>query len=272
MRVRACRHGAMCYPTTDAHVGRSLDVYGEWAEAELQLLGELLRSGDLVIDVGANIGTHAVYFAQKVGPKGAVFAFEPQRVLHQILATNASLNGVTWLHAIHGAVGSESGALVVPDIDYSAGGNFGGLRLGAWENGETVPLFSIDSLGLRNCELLKIDVEGMEGAVLDGARQLIAATKPVVFFEHNAEGGAPDVIERMNQHEYACFWHFIPFFRPENYAGEKRDLFNGLLDANVIAVPRAVAGALQALEPVTSATDTASLALPRWLSRKSHAR
>jgi FkbM family methyltransferase len=267
IRVRQCRHGAMAYPTTDAHVGRSLDTYGEWAESELQLLGALIKPGDVVVDVGANLGTHAVFFAQKVGPGGAVFAFEPQRLMHQLLNTNATLNGLTSLRAIHGAVGATPGALVVPDIDYSAPGNFGGLRLGDWKQGETVPVFTLDALGLRKCALLKIDVEGMEGAVLDGARAFIAGTKPVIFFEHNAIGGAPEVIERLLKHEYACFWHFSPFFRPDNFAGQAEDLFGGLLDANVIAVPRAVAGALRSLEPVTSATDTAAAALDRRRSR-----
>jgi FkbM family methyltransferase len=267
MRVRACRHGAMAYPITDAHVGRSLDTYGEWAESELQLLGALIKPGDVVLDVGANVGTHAVYFAQKVGPTGAVFAFEPQRVMHQLLCTNATLNGVTWLRALNAAVGATPGALVVPDIDYTAPGNFGGLRLGAWEKGETVPVFTLDALGLETCALLKIDVEGMEGAVLDGARTLLTTTRPVVFFEHNAVGGAPEVIERLLRHEYACFWHFSPFFRPDNFAGVKEDLFGGLLDANVIAVPRAVAHALTSLEPVTSALDTAADGLQRRRAR-----
>ncbi len=263
MRVRSCLHGAMAYPTTDAHVGHSLDTYGEWAESELQLLGALLQPGDVALDVGANLGTHAVFFAQRVGPSGSVFAFEPQRVMHQLLSANATLNGVTWLRAFHAAVGAAPGALVVPDIDYSSPGNFGGLRLGAWDRGETVPVFTLDALGLEKCALLKIDVEGMEGAVLDGATRLLTSARPVVFFEHNATGGAPEVIERLLRHEYTCFWHFSPFFRPDNFAGVKQDVFGGLVDANVIAVPHALAAALQALEPVHSPTDTAAAALER---------
>lgn len=263
MRVRATRHGAMAYPTTDAHVGRSLDHYGEWAEEELQLLGALLKPGDVVIDVGANLGTHSVFFAQKVGPTGAVFAFEPQRVMHQLLCTNATLNGITWLRALHAAVGAQTGALVVPDIDYSSTGNFGGLSLGEWKEGETVPVFTLDGLGLPRCALLKIDVEGMEGQVLDGARQVITACKPVIYLEHNQPQGAPQVIERLLGHEYACFWHFSPFFRADNFAQTKENLFGGLVDANVLAVPRAAASALQALEPVKSPGDTAPAALAR---------
>jgi FkbM family methyltransferase len=256
----------MAYLTTDEHVGRSLDQCGEWARSELELLGALLKPGDTVVDVGANLGTHAVFFAQRVGPTGAVVAFEPQRVVHQLLATNATLNGVTWLRAMHAAVGDAPGSLVVPDIDYAAQGNFGGLRLGDWAQGEPVPVVTLDSLGLRACALVKIDVEGMEGAVLDGARALLSASRPMVYFEHNALNGAPEVLERLLRHEYACFWHFSSFFRADNFAGLATDPFHGLVDANVLAVPRALAPVLRSLEPVVAADDTAT----RALARRSH--
>jgi FkbM family methyltransferase len=267
-RVRACRYGPMAYLTTDEHVGRSLDQCGEWARSELELLGALLKPGDTVVDVGANVGTHAVYFAQRVGPTGAVVAFEPQRVVHQVLLTNATLNGVTWLSARHAAVGDAPGSLLVPDIDYGVAGNFGGLRLGQWAAGDAVPVFTLDSLGLRSCALLKVDVEGMEGAVFDGARALLATCRPMLYFEHNAAQGAPAVLERLARYEYACFWHFSPFFRADNFAGLTVDPFHGLLDANVLAVPRAMASVLRALEPVVSVDDTAAQALARRAARK----
>jgi len=267
-RVRACRGAVLAYPTTDAHVGRALDAYGEWAFAELELLGALLAPGDVAVDVGANLGTHAVAFAQRVGPAGVVYAFEPQRVMHQLLCTNATLNGLTWLKALHAAVGAAPGALKVPDIDYAAGGNFGGLRLGSWAEGETVPVFTLDALGLSRCALLKIDVEGMEAQVLDGARALLAGCRPIVYLEHNQPGGAPEVLDRLLGHGYRCFWHFSPFFRPDNFAGATLDLFHGLVDANVIAVSPALAAGLTALEPVSGREDTAAAALERRQARR----
>lgn len=267
VRVRRCRRGLMAYPVSDAHVGRALDVYGEWAEAELELLNALLQPGDVAIDVGANLGTHTVALAQRVGPRGAVLAFEPQRLIHQLLATNATLNGLMNVRAIHGAVGAQAGALVVPDIDYATPGNFGGLSLGAWKDGETVPVFALDALGLTRCRLIKIDVEGMEGAVLDGARQLVATARPFIYFEHNAPTGAPAVLERLLRAEYVCAWHFSPFFRAGNFAGAKDDVFGGMSDANVLAVPAPLAAMIQAFEPVRGVDDTAQAAFERRARR-----
>lgn len=267
VRIKRCRHGAMAYLRTEPHVGRSLELYGEWAEHDLQLLGLLISPGDVVVDVGAFIGTHAVRFAQLAGPTGAVVAFEPQRLPHQLLATNAMLNGVTTLRALHGAVGAASGAITVPDIDYAAEGTFGGLRLGSWTEGETVPVFALDALDLARCKLVKVDVEGMEAKVLDGARDLLARTRPFLYVEHNAPEGAPDVIERLLSLDYVCAWHFSPFFNAANFAGVKEDVFDGMLDANVIAVPRAHAAVVHAFDPVQGPTDTAPAALARRTQR-----
>ena len=59
-RVVDARHGRFLVLETDTWVGRSLMVQGEWCEHELRLLAALVRPGDLVIDVGANIGSVAL--------------------------------------------------------------------------------------------------------------------------------------------------------------------------------------------------------------------
>lgn len=67
MAVKRCRHGLFAYNVNDSFIGRSHDLYGEWCEAELAILGQILRPGDTALDVSANIGTHAVFFAQAAG-------------------------------------------------------------------------------------------------------------------------------------------------------------------------------------------------------------
>src|SRR5271165_2730364 len=64
MAVRKCRHGTMMYNVNDSFIGRSLDLYGEWCDDEVAVLGQILSPGDVVVDVGANIGTHTVFFAK----------------------------------------------------------------------------------------------------------------------------------------------------------------------------------------------------------------
>src|SRR5687768_6606900 len=82
-RLKDCRYGRMLYNVNDLYVGRSLDLYGEFSEGEVEVFRQLVRPGDLVMDVGANVGAHTVWFAKAVGPGGVVLAFEPQRLVFQ---------------------------------------------------------------------------------------------------------------------------------------------------------------------------------------------
>lgn len=272
IRARVCRHGVMVYPKADEHVGRSLDTYGEWAEAEIELLTALVPAGGVVLDVGANLGSHTVPLANKVGPQGAVFAFEPQRFVHDLLCATIALNALSWVKVEHAAVGDVAGSLVVPDIDYGATGNFGGLSLGSWSQGEPVRVITVDSLALTRCALVKIDVEGMELSVLSGASQTLRRHQPVVYVENNSVHGAPRVVELLQAHGYALFWHFSAFFRASNFAQLTEDRFQGLVDANMIAVPTSSAGVLRSLQPVEGPADTAQAALARratFMARRS---
>lgn len=263
LRLRACRHGVFAYPKADRHIGRSLDLYGEWVESELELLSALVPVGGLVVDVGANLGTHTIGLARRVGPTGAVLAFEPQRYLSQLLVTSVTLNDLGWVRVIHGAVGASPGTVVVPDIDYAQPGSYGALALGSWEQGEKVAVFTIDGLELGRCSLLKVDVEGMELAVLEGAKKTLARLRPIVFVENNHAEGAPEVVQLLQGAGYALGWFFSPFFRKDNFAASTEDVFGGTVDANMVGVPLADAAVLRSLVPVEGPRDTAKAALGR---------
>src|SRR3981081_993706 len=72
LRLKRCKHGAMMFYANDEYIGRSLDLYGEFSEGEMELFDDYLRAGMTVVDVGANIGVHTVYFARAVGPSGQI--------------------------------------------------------------------------------------------------------------------------------------------------------------------------------------------------------
>ncbi|HYH40041.1 MAG TPA: FkbM family methyltransferase [Azospirillum sp.] len=94
-RLVRARHGFMLFNRHDTVVGRSLAYYGEYFESEVRLFRQMVRSGDVVIDAGANIGTHTLALARATGPTGRVLAFEPVRLNHQLLCANMALNSLT---------------------------------------------------------------------------------------------------------------------------------------------------------------------------------
>src|SRR4029079_8558912 len=84
-RLRVCKYGLVLYNVNDHYVGRSFELYGEFSEGEVELFKQVIRPGDAVLDIAANIGAHTLVFARLAGEQGSVWAFEPQRVPFQTL-------------------------------------------------------------------------------------------------------------------------------------------------------------------------------------------
>ncbi|MBF0589343.1 MAG: FkbM family methyltransferase, partial [Magnetococcales bacterium] len=206
-RVKRCRHGAMLFNIHDLFVGRSLNIYGEYAEQEVALFEKIIRPGDTVLDVGANIGAHTLFFANTVGDDGLVFAFEPQRVVYQTLCGNLAMNSHTNTHAFQFAVGKEPGSLNVPPIDYRYENDFAGLELGTYGYGESVQVIGIDDLGLRYCRFIKISASNMEEQILEGARETLEAIRPILYNSNCREDRIPEVVDRICAMDYDIHWH-----------------------------------------------------------------
>lgn len=183
--IRRCRHGTMMYLRKDAYIGRSLDQYGEYSEGEAILFRELLRPGDVALDIGANIGVFTVAMAQFVGPQGAVYAFEPQRIVFQMLCGNVALNELGNVKTLPNAVGATAGRTKVPTLNYGGVNNFGGLAVGG-DAGEDVAVIRVDDLELPAVRLMKIDVEGME---MDVLRRPSAAAGPCSIWRTTGSSG-----------------------------------------------------------------------------------
>ena len=238
VRLKECRYGPMLFLANDQYIGKSLDSYGEFSQGEMDLLEQVIQTGQVVLDIGANIGTHTVFFAQKVGPAGSVIAFEPQRVLFQILCGNVALNSLKNVHTRHAAVGREPGSATVPTLDFTNVGNYGGLSLEGRTQGEEVPLLTVDQLNLSAYHMIKIDVEGMESEVLAGAEQTIRRCHPLVYVENDRQAKSAALIEQLLGLEYRLYWHLPPLFNPQNYRGETENLFKGIISANMLGIHR----------------------------------
>ena len=244
----------MLYNSTDTHVGRSLDLYGEYSEFETALFVLILQPGMVAIDVGANIGCFTVPMAKQVGPKGSIVAIEPQRTIFQTLCANVALNALATVHTIHAAAGAEEGSIIVPQINYSDGGNFGGVELGEYDKGEgePVPVTVLDAPPLEACHLIKIDVEGMEGEVIEGAKETIGKFRPVLYVENDRKEKSKALAEQIMAADYRLFLSSPHLFNPNNFFGNAENVFGNLGSFNLICIPKSHGFHLDGLIEITS--------------------
>lgn len=174
------RHWTLWGPNDGDHIFTSIRTTGTFYEIDLlEHLRGLVDEGDLVLDVGSNMGNHTVWFAGVLGCD--VRAFEPVPVLAQVLARNVQLNYLEPKVRVEPmAVGSETHRATVTHWDSS---NTGQTRLTRDRDGD-IHVVALDDLDHGSpVRLLKIDVEGMELDVLQGATALIDRERPVIVVE-----------------------------------------------------------------------------------------
>ncbi|HSU65369.1 MAG TPA: FkbM family methyltransferase, partial [Tepidisphaeraceae bacterium] len=241
-RLKECRYGRMLYNVNDIYVGRSLDLYGEFSEGEVEVFRKTIRAGDVVVEAGANIGAHTVYLARETGPQGAVIAFEPQRLVFQTLCANIALNSFTNVICKQSAVGDAPGTLLVPSLDPARENNFGGLSLLGHSHGEPVPVVRLDDLGLARCRLLKVDVEGMELQVLKGAAKLIERCTPALYVENDRTENSADLVRFIDSLNYDAYWHLPPLYNPQNFQRNPDNVFGPTHSINMLCLKRGTYG------------------------------
>lgn len=233
--VAPCRYGTMVWPQADGTIGRALGLYGEFAEGENRLMARYVRPGDIVVDVGANLGTTVLPLAKAVGATGQVIAFEPQPLMAQCLQTTLTLNECFHARVVTAALANQSGWAKIPAPDVSKGGNYGAMALGP--NGLQVPVIRLDELELQACALLKVDVEGFEWPVIQGAQQQLLRHRPVLYLEAKRIPGTVAYLDWLLNHGWRCYWHFAFFYQANNFRNNPDNIFGGTGDMNVVAIP-----------------------------------
>jgi len=235
LELNECRHGHFLYFPHDFYIGGALHTYGEYAEIECAFLCKMLSEGSTVVEAGANIGTLTLGMAKKIGMSGRIYAYEPQRIIFNMLCANVALNGAWQIHAKHAALGAAQTKLGVPPVDYTQPGNFGGVALSYTATPEMVDVFTIDSLELPQCRLIKADVQGMESVVLAGALHTIARCKPFLYLENDDD--TDDLPRTMRELGYDIYEHKTPLFNPNNYRDIKQNHYANVVSYNLLGVP-----------------------------------
>lgn len=197
-------------------VGRRIALLGRYEPHDSACLARLIRPDDICFDVGANTGHYTMLMAGAAA-RGQVHAFEPTRLNWHLLSGGILLNGYGHARAVNCALGDRDGEV---DFSEAVDGAYSSLRaVGRKAQSRIVrtTMRSLDSYvhseGLARVDVLKVDVEGAEGLVLEGARRLLAdaARRPrVVMLELVEENLRPyglrvgDLVARMQAVGYAA--------------------------------------------------------------------
>jgi len=146
----------------------------------------ILRAGDHYLDIGANEGNMVFLASSAVGSQGKVYAFEPLESLFRQLIITCSRYGLCNTELFNAAVGSTEG---VVDFFENLESPSSSSLSARWSGGvkRSTSITTLDSWSkehsIQRLDLIKIDVEGAEYQVFQGARNLIEVTRPALLFE-----------------------------------------------------------------------------------------
>lgn len=173
----------------DSGVTPSLLVDGRYEPGEAELFSRIVQPGDVVVDVGANVGVYTLLAARAVGPSGRVYALEPDPRSFELLQANIGLNGFENVVSLRVAVGAREGKATLARDRHNAGLH-SLARANVVHPAETteVEVVTLDGLargqGIERVNVVKLDVQGSEADVVAGGTQLFRAKGLVVFMEY----------------------------------------------------------------------------------------
>ena len=206
-------------------------IYSDWPEyRELMFLRKHLKIGELLIDIGANVGHISLLLADKVGPEN-VWAFEPTPISYKRLSENWRLNGLSTENLYQLAVGDKNSSVFIKNtsdplttnsiMDKKSNENFVEVEQVAIDN-------YLEILTNNKIGLIKIDVEGFELNVFKGAINLINDCRPnFIMFESLDSNVNSEILSILTNYNYVLF-----------QLDEKgKPNFNELTAQNIFAVP-----------------------------------
>jgi FkbM family methyltransferase len=180
------RHGIYykldCRELIDYHI-----YFAQWEAETVQVISRVIRPGDTIIEIGANVGSHTLLIGQKAGSNGRVYAIEPTLFARQKLIDNLSLNpelnSVITVHDFLITDQSDKHPKRAIKSSWPSKKNI------AERSDETVasPAISVDEFisdnGIERLDFLKIDIDGYDYKALLGAENAIEQLKPIVYIE-----------------------------------------------------------------------------------------
>ena len=182
----------------DEHMQSQIFWYGYYSRDIVLLLNRILLPGMVVMDVGANIGEITMAAAQRVGSNGHVYSFEPMRTAYDCLTEHLKVNELRQVTPIAKGLSNKTGVATIfrAESTYKDGSRHDGLGTlfptsSRSETAGNIKLTTMDEFcaetAVTRIDLVKIDVEGAELAVIRGGLKSIDRFKPYLIVELQTE-------------------------------------------------------------------------------------
>lgn len=220
-----------------------LAVMGEYETLETQVLKFFAKKATTIIDVGANIGYYVVELSQHLNPNGKIHAFEPVPDSFEQLTRNVELNNIsTLINSNQVAVSNFEGSmrLYMPKTSGSSATSARNLHPNEKVEKFDVKTTTLDSYAqthqLATLDLLKIDVEGAELMVIQGALNSIEQFKPVIFAELLRKWSA-----QFEYHPNVVLNTLLPLgyrcYAVSDHLPEVHEITNDTIETNFVFIP-----------------------------------
>lgn len=185
----------------DTHVSKWVKKSGtlKIAESYLSSFRQYIPEGGTVIDVGAMIGDHTATYAEWVGPSGTVWAFEPNPEAYECLRFNMQKHAQ--VEFVRGGL-SDREEYISLQLSDNAGASYLVQLPGP------IKVMPLDNILFPRVDFIKIDAEGFESQILDGARKTIDQHRPVMLIEVNhgalirAGSSSSELLEKIRSFKY----------------------------------------------------------------------
>jgi len=231
-RIVDSKVGEFLIWANDNTISYAIFLYGEYCDAEVEIMSRYLNENSLYLDIGTNIGYHARAIAQRNSCD--VLAFEPHINHFTVAAYNCQNYPVKLFNA---AVSDKQTTMMISDFNYAEPSNFGTVAID--EKGSIeVQVITIDQLELNTCTLMKIDTEGQELNVLKGAENTINAHRPVIYYEAIGEDDWIPSHDHLLAKGYKQYWMGVRTFPVSgNYKNSTENPFGSSGVTNILAIP-----------------------------------
>jgi FkbM family methyltransferase len=243
LRLVMARHGLILVNLKDHYIGQGIAMYGEYSQLECECLLQWMPQGRDAVEIGANMGSLSLPLAKHLDKQGRrLLVVEPQPFIFQQLCANLALNHVRNTTAIPLACAPSPMPLYFSRQDYEAEGNFGAvaLRSEPRPGDERIQALPLDDMldASWDVGLLKIDVEGMEGSVLESAEKMIQRCRPVIYLENDQVAKSKALIEQLWALKYQLWFHLPAMFNANNFAGLSINHYPNTVSINMLCLPQ----------------------------------